>query len=160
VIRRRDILAAALLGAGVLSGPASACRAPRPKDRLGYARVIDSLFAAWWARDFAAFQRPFQHPERTEPFNARPLFDAQFTERRHRFRGDLLFTGNSVATQVIEPEQADPEHGICGGSAMSHLLLVKFFPGIETPVIEEVRYLDYDLLAQAEWTALAGAHRV
>jgi hypothetical protein len=80
-------------------------------------------------------------------------------QREHRFRGELLFNGASVAAQVITPQEADPLHGICAGHAVSDLFLVRFFPGLDAPVVDEVKHIDTDLLAWSEWTKLPGAHR-
>jgi hypothetical protein len=114
-------------------------------------RAIDRLFTAWWARDFAAFQQPFRHRERVEPFDARSLFDAHFAHPERRIRGEMLFSGATVAVQIITPKDADLVRGICGGYAIADLFLVRFFPGLETPVVDEVRYLDTVALAESEW---------
>ncbi len=160
MLGRREILTAALLGGAAIASPASACKAPAAKDRDGYTRAIDRLFSAWWARDFATFQSAFEYPGVAQPFDGRPLFDAHYAvSRSDRFRGELLFTGPSVIVQVVSPQGPDPRHGICGGYAVADLFLVRFFPGLQTPVVEEVRHLGGDLLAAAEWTTLANAPR-
>ena len=151
MIGRRGVIAATLLSGVILASPAAACRAPRAKDRRGYRAAIDSLFAAWWTRDYAAFQRLFEHVGVPEPFHARPLFEAHFATPERRLRGALLFNGPSVVTQIVTPRGPDPVHGFCGGSASADLFLVKFFPGVETPVMERVDHLDSDLLAASEW---------
>lgn len=151
MIRRREIIAATLVSGAVLASPAQACRAPAAKDRQGYARTVDKLFADWWRRDFEAFQTAFRHPAVPDPFDARAIFEAHFAKAEQRFRGVLLFNGASAIVQVITPQGPDYEHGICGGYAGSHLFLVKFYPGLETPVAEKVDYVDHDLLAEGEW---------
>jgi hypothetical protein len=56
--------------------------------------------------------------------------------------------------QVLTPKGPDPVYGICGGYAESDLFLVNFFPGLETPVIERLWYLDTGLIAPGEWEGL------
>jgi hypothetical protein len=146
VISRRDIVVGTIVAGALLPSPAFACKAPAAKDRDGYTRVIDRLFEAWWARDFIAFQQAFQYPERKEQFDARTLFDAHFAKQERRFRGELLFNGASVATQVITPQEADPAFGVCGGFAVTNLFLVRFLPGRDTPVVNEAKHVDANLL--------------
>ena len=157
MISRRSIVAGALTACTLLTSPAVACKAPRAKDRDGYRLVINHLFEAWWARDFAMFQQPFLHPKRKENPDVRPLFDSHFAKQERRFQGEILFNGASAIVQVIAPQGPDPEHAICGGHAIASLFLVTFFPGLDTPVIDEVKYIDADVLAEQEWTELPGA---
>ena len=151
MINRRGALTAAVIAGGLFSTSASACRAPVPKDRRGYTRVIDDLFTAWWSRNYNLFLKSFSHPERNEPLPDRVLFDAHYAEQAERFRGELLFNGASAVVQVITPQQADHAHGICGGYAQADLFLIKFYPGLDEVVIETVQFLDMDLLASKEW---------
>jgi hypothetical protein len=153
---RREMLALAMLGGVLSAAPASACRAPAAKDRKGYARVIDDLFAAWWRRDYPAFGRHFRHPALTAPFDGRAMFDHYFAQGRARRLGEKLFNGPSAVVQVITPQGPDAAHGICGGHAWSDLVLVKFYPGLDEPVVAELRYLDGDVLAAGEWNTGAG----
>ena len=148
VISRRDIVLGTMVAGVLLPSPAFACRAPVAKDRDGYTRVIDRLFEAWWARDFTAFQQAFQHAERREQFDARTLFDAHFAKAERRFRGELLFNGASVAAQVITPQEADPARGNCGGFSVADLLLVRFFPGLDTPVVNEAKHMRHQPLSR------------
>ncbi len=157
MISRRNLVVSTIAAGTLLTSPAIACKAPRAKDRQGYQRLIDRLFTAWWARDFAAFQQAFQYPTRKEGFDARPIFDAHFEKRERRFQGEILFNGASAIVQVVTPEGPDPEHAICGGHAIARLFLVTFFPGLDTPVVDEVKYIDADVLAAEEWTGLPGA---
>jgi hypothetical protein len=162
MISRRGLvagtLAAGTIAAGtLLASPATACKAPRAKNREAYRNAIDRLFAAWWARDFAAFEQPFQHPARKDAFDTRSLFDAHFAERQRRFRGEILFYGASAIVQIVTPQEADPEHAICGGHAVADLFLLGFFPGLDVPVVEQARHVDADVLAAEEWEALPGA---
>jgi hypothetical protein len=154
---RRGIVAGTIAAGALLASPAFACKSPAPKDRGGYTRAIDLLFAAWWARDFAAFQALFEHAERQEPFDIRPLFAAHFVKQERRFRGGLLFNGASVAVQVVTPQGPDSSRAICGGYALADLFLVSFFPNLAAPVVREVKYVDSNVLAEAEWTSLPGA---
>lgn len=156
-LHRRDIVLGAVAGT-LVSTPALACKAPSAKDRSGYTRVIDEFFTAWWARDYAAFEQPFLLAAR-EPFDARTLFDAYYEKPEQRFRGELLFNGPSVIAQVVTPQEADYERGICGGYALADLFLITFFPGADVPVIESVAHVNFDLLASAEWGDLPGALR-
>jgi hypothetical protein len=159
VIGRRALITATLIGGAALATPAFACRAPIPKDRNGYTKSVDKLFAAWWARDYGAFQRPFQDPEVKDPFEGRAIFDAHFVERQGRFRGQLLFNGASVIVQILSPQGTDYVHGICGGYAQADLFLVSFFPGLTTPVMEKVEHVGFDLLAAGEWETMRDPHR-
>ena len=154
---RRGIVAGTIAAGALLASPALACKAPAAKDRDSYARSIDLLFAAWWARDFAAFRELFEHAGRQEPFDARPVFAAHFVKQERRFQGGLLFNGASVAAQVVTPQGPDSSRAICGGFAFADLFLVSFFPGLAVPAIREVKYVDGNLLAEAEWTSLPGA---
>ena len=151
MMNRRKVITGAVIAGAFLSSPATACRAPAPKDWKGYTKAIDSLFAAWWARDYERFLESFRHPERHEPLPDRALFDAHYSQSAHRFRGDLLFNGASVIAQVITPQGPDYERGICGGYAKADLFLVKFYPGVKAPIVESVQFLDMDLLASTEW---------
>jgi hypothetical protein len=160
MISRRQAIAGALVAGAFLSSPATACKAPAPKDRKAYTNAIDRLLAAWWARDFNRFLEPFRHPERDEPLPDRMLFDAHYSDHAVRFRGGLLFNGASAAVQVITPQQPDFSQGICGGHAKSDLFLVKFYPGLKTAVIESLQFLDTDILAETEWRRLPGAPNV
>ncbi len=153
MISRRGIVVGSLVAGAFLSSPAFACRAPAPKDREGYTFSIDHLFRAWWARDFTAFQQPFQRPGREEP-GVRNLFDAHFAERAHHFRGELLFNGASAVVQVITPQEEDAVRGICGGYVVADLFLVSFFPGLDKPVVDEVKHIGADFLAEDEWEGL------
>jgi hypothetical protein len=146
------LLVGTLAAGAFFSAPASACREPAAKDRAGYERVIGALFAAWWKRDLAAFRRPFEHPERGTRIDVRSLFDAHFDRPERRFRGEMLFNGETVVVQVVTPKEGDPVHGICGGYAAADLFLVRFFPGLQVPVVDAVRYLETNLLAGSEWT--------
>ena len=157
MIGRRAIIAATLAGGAAMASPAQACRAPAAKDRHRYARTVDKLFADWWRRDFAAFQAAFRHPEIPDPFDARAVFDAHYAQPEGRFRGEILFNGASLIAQIVTPQEPDRMRGICGGYAASELFLVKFFPGLETPVLMKLDYLDSDLLAATEWRKLPGA---
>ena len=158
-MRRRDMLALAGLAAAVSAAPAWACRSPVAKDRNGYRRVIDGLFAAWWRRDFAAFSATFQHPAVAQPFQGRALFEQYFVERQRRQLGAILFNGASAVVQVVTPRGPDPELGICGGHAWADLVLVKFYPGLEGAVVSELRYLDGDTLAASEWRGPTGGRQ-
>ena len=158
MLGRRQILTAALLGGAAFASPASACREPAAKDRDDYTRAIDRLFAAWRNRDFAAFQHAFEYPGVPRPFDSRPLFDAHYAVNApDRFRGDLLFTGPTVVVQVVTPQGPDRVHGICGGYASADLFLVRFWPGVNAPVMEKVEFVGADLLAAPEWTKLGNA---
>lgn len=159
MIERRHIVLATFLGGIVLASPALACRAPAPKDRGGYTATMDQLFSAWWSRDRDAFNHAFHHPDVSEPFDGAALFNAHYEAHESRFRGDILFNGASATVQVITPKGPDPVHGICRGYATSDLFLVKFFPGLDVPVVAELRYLDTDLLAAGEWEELGTRHR-
>jgi hypothetical protein len=158
-IGRREVIAATVLTGAVLASPAIACRSPRAKDRDGYRAAVDALFSAWWARDYDAFHRRFQHSEVPDPFDSRPLFDAHFAAREQRFRGPMLFNGASVIAQVVTPRSPDGEHGICGGHASADLFLVKFYPGLEEIVIDKVDHVDRGVLAQSEWNRMRRASR-
>ena len=160
MFNRREIIAGALVTGALVSSPASACRAPAPKDRTGYTAAIDGLFAAWWARDYDRFLKPFQHPERDEPLPDRTLFEAHYAKPAPRFRGQLLFNGASAVVQVIAPRKNDHIHGICGGYAQSEIFLVKFYSGASAPVIDKIALIDHDLLAQGEWEHLPGAPKL
>jgi hypothetical protein len=151
MMHRRELIAGTLVAGAVLASPASACRAPAAKDRAGYTRVIDGVFSAWWGRDFTRFQQAFQHPERTGRLNLHRLFEAHFQRPERRFRGDMLFNGEAVMVQVVTPKEADAYHGICGGYASADLFLVRFFPGLDTPVVDQMHYIDTALLADSEW---------
>ena len=151
-MRRRELLTMAVVGGAFAIAPASACRAPRPKDQAGYSKVINGLFAAWLARDYATFRKFFLHPELTEPFASRRIFDDNFYDERPRQLGSVMFNGPSAVVQVINVQPANAERGICGGHAWADLVLVKFFPGLDAPVVAELRYLDGDILAVGEWT--------
>jgi hypothetical protein len=159
VISRRDVVVGTIVAGALLPSPAFACKAPAPKDRDGYTRLIDRLFDAWWARDFTAFQQAVQGAEGKPSIDARTLFDAHFVKPEHRFRGELLFNGASLVAQVITPQEADPAHGICGGYAVADLFLVSFFPGADTPMVREAKHIDFNLLAHSEWAGLPGALR-
>ena len=150
-MRRREMLALAVLAGASSVAPAWACRAPRAKDQNAYRGVIDPLFAAWWRRDYAGFSRHFEHPDVTEPFRARATFDEHFGEPQPRQIGSVMFNGPSAVVQVVTPRGPDPAHGICGGYAWADLVLVKFYPGLATPVVAELRYLDGDALAAGEF---------
>lgn len=155
---RREAITSTIVAGALLSSPAGACKSPASKDRSGYANAIDAFLAAWWARDFDGFLKPFRHPDREEPLPDRKLFDAHYVEKIPRFRGGLLFNGVSAIVQVVTPQQPDFKQGICGGYARSDLFLVKLYPGLkEVAVIESVQFLDTDLLAQADWQAIPGA---
>jgi hypothetical protein len=147
------------LGQAILTVPANATRVPASKDRRAYTRAIDRLYSAWWARNFDSFERAFQHVDVDDPFNGRLLFDARYADSALRFRGPLLFNGASAVVQIVTPQGPDHEHGIGGGYAMADLFLVKFFPGIDVPVIEKLVFIDTDLLAAAEWKKLHEARR-
>ncbi|MEN3953414.1 hypothetical protein [Iodidimonas sp. SYSU 1G8] len=118
---------------------------------------MDAFLAAWWARDFEGFLKPFRYPDRRDPLPGRVLFDAHYTERVVRFRGGLLFNGASAVVQVVTPQQPDHKHGICGGHAQSDLFLVTFYPGLDAPVMNTVQFLATDVLAETEWEHLPGA---
>jgi hypothetical protein len=160
MMHRREVISGAILAGALISSPASACRAPVPKDRKGYARAIDNVFVAWWARDFDAFLAPFRNPDREETLPNRTLFDAHFGRPELRFRGDILFNGASAVVQVITPQGNDYAHGFCGGYARSEIFLVKFYPGASGPVIEKIIAIDQDLLARGEWEQLPGAPKL
>ncbi len=159
MIERRRIVLATFLGSIALASPALACRAPVPKDRRGYTATMDRLFSAWWSRDRSAFDHVFQHPNVSEPFDGAALFNAHYEARELRFRGDILFNGASATVQVITPRGPDPIPGICGGYAVSDLFLVKLFPGLDVPIVEELRYLDTNILAEGEWEDLGTRRR-
>lgn len=150
-MHRRELLALIAVGGAFAATPASACRAPRAKDRNGYRRVIEALFAAWWARDYRAFSAYFRHRGVAEPFAGRTVFGEHFDGNRPRHIGEILFNGPSAVVQVVTPQEADRERGICGGYAWADLILIKFYPGLQEPVVEEVRYLDGEVLAAGEW---------
>ena len=155
-MRRREMLALFAVAGAFAAAPASACRAPRAKDRDGYARVIQALLAAWWERDYTAFSVNFRHGDVVEPFNGRPAFDEHFHRAQPRHIGDILFNGPSAVVQVVTPLGPNAARGICGGHAWADLILVKFYPGIEEPIVAEVRYLDGATLAAEEWRRTAG----
>jgi hypothetical protein len=159
MIERRRLMLATFLGGIALASPALACRAPAPKDRGGYTEAIDRLFSAWWSRDRSAFNRAFEYPSVTEPFDGAALFDAHYEVQELRFRGDMLFNGASATVQVVTPMEPNPLRGICGGYAASDLFFVSFFPGLDVPVVQELRYLDTDLLAAGEWEELGTRRR-
>jgi hypothetical protein len=148
---RREMLALIAVSGAFAAAPASACRAPRAKDRNGYIRVIRALVGAWWQRDYRAFSAYFRHRDVPDPFNGRPVFDAYFEQDRPRQIGEILFNGASAVVQIVSPRGADPDHGICGGYAWADLVLIKFYSGLEEPVVAELRYLDGDTLAAEEW---------
>lgn len=151
-MRRREMLMGVALAGVLASSPASGCRAPKPKDHAGYSKVINGLFPAWWARDYPAFRKYFLHPELDESFAGRSVFDDNFSAQRPRQLGAIMFSGPSAVVQIIAVQPADAEHGICGGHAWADLVLVKFFPGLDPPVVRDVRYLGGDTLAVGEWT--------
>jgi hypothetical protein len=148
---RREILTFIAAGGAFAASPASACRSPRPKDQRGYVRVIEALFGGWWRRDYKAFSEHFRHVDLTKAFDGRPIFEAYFDQRQPRHIGGMLFNGSSCTVQILTPRGPDAEHGICGGHAWGDLVLIKFYPGTEEPVVAEVRYIDGDSLAPAEW---------
>ena len=150
-MRRREMLALAVLGGILTPVSARACRAPQAKDRSAYSQVINTLFTAWWSRDYPTFSALFQHPDVAEPFRERAVFDQHFGEGQPRQLGSIMFNGPSAVVQVITPRGPDAERGICGGHAWADLVLVKFYPGIESPVVAELRYLDGATLAASEW---------
>jgi hypothetical protein len=152
MMRRREILTGAAVVGVLGSAPALACRAPIPKDQAGYSKIINGLFPAWLARDYPAFRKFFLHAELDEPFASRRMFDEYFYEARPRQLGTIMFNGPSAVVQVITVEPADAKAGICGGHAWADLILVKFFPGLDEPVVAELRHLDGDTLAIGEWT--------
>ena len=145
------MLALMTIAGGLAAAPASACRSPAKKDRDGYRRVIEALLAAWWHRDYRTFSAFFNHPEVSPPAGARKLFDAHFDLQAPRQVGEILFNGASAIVQIVMPRGADAEHGICGGHAWADLILVKFYPGLEELVVEDIRYVDGDVLAPEEW---------
>lgn len=157
MIGRRGIITAGVLAGAMAATPAGASRAPRAKDQAGYTLAIDRLFAAWWARDFGAFQPAFENDGLKTPFDGRALFEAHYVEREARFRGALLFNGPQVAVQVVTPQGPDHRAGILGGYAVGDLYLVKFYPGIDRPVMESVAWISADILAHEEWIGLPGA---
>lgn len=57
----------------------------------------------------------------------------------------------------MTPQDGDPAAGVCSGFATADLFAVKFFPGLDEAVIQDLRYVDFDLLASAEWTGMTGA---
>ena len=151
-MRRREILTGAALVGMLASAPAFACRAPKPKGQAGYSKIIKGLFTAWLARDYPAFRKFFLHSELDEPFASRSIFDDHFYDERPRQLGTVIFNGSSAVVQVVTVQPADVERGICGGHASGDLILVKFFPGLDAPVVAELRYLDGDTLAAGDWT--------
>jgi hypothetical protein len=148
---RREMLALFAVGGALAAAPASACRAPRAKDRNGYDRVIRALFAAWLGRDYKAFSAHFRHRDVAQPFDGRPVFGAHFRQKQPRQIGEILFSGSSAVVQIVTPRGPDAEHGICGGYAWADLVLVNFYPGLEEPVVAEIRHLGGDTLAAGEW---------
>ena len=80
------------------------------------------------------------------------MFDEYFYDERPRQLGTVMFNGPSAVMQVITIQPGDAERGICGGHAWADLILVKFFPGLDEPVVAELRYLDGATLAVGEWT--------
>ncbi len=157
MFNRREAIAGTIIASALLSSPVAACKSPAPKNRSGYTSAIDALLAAWWARDFEGFLKPFRHPDRDEPLPTQTFFNAHYAERAVRFRGGLLFNGASAVVQAITPQQPDFKAGICGGYAKSDLFLIRFYPGLDTPVVQGVEFLATDLLAQSEWKQLPGA---
>ena len=137
-----------------LGSPAFACRGPAAKDRAAYARAIERLFMAWWARDVAAFEQLFHDPDRNGQIDVRRLFDAHFAKAEQRFQGEMLFNGNAVVVQILTPKEADPVRGICGGYAIGDLFLVRLFPGLAGSVVDEVRHIETNILAEEEWKAM------
>lgn len=158
MIGRRGLLTASLVSGLAAASPAAACKSPRVKDREAYAKAIDSLLFAWWSRNFAAFQKPFEFAQLDKPFDAKPLFDAHYAETGVRFRGELLFAGATVVAQVVTVKPY--MNAVCADWAMSDLFLVKFFPGFDATVMEEVVHVDSDVLAEAEWRALPLAPKI
>jgi hypothetical protein len=153
---RREMMALIMVGGMFSTAPASACRAPRAKDRNGYARAVKGLLAAWWGRDYPAFSKYFRHPDVAKPFDGRAVFNRHFEQHRPRQIGEIMFNGPSAIVQVVTPQGPDALHGICGGHAWADLILVKFYPGLEAPVVAELRYLDGEVLAASEWDIGAG----
>lgn len=158
MIGRRGFLTATLLCGGAAATPAAACKSPRVKDQTAYAKAVDGLLAAWWGRDFAAFRKPFEAAEIDKPFDARPLFDAHYSDKGVRFRGEVMPAGAAVVVQVVTVKPY--EHAVCADWAVSDLFLVKFYPGIETPVMELVSHIDTDVLAEPEWRRLPLAPKI
>jgi hypothetical protein len=155
-MHRREILALFAAGGAVAAAPAAACRSPRAKSRDDYTRVIRTLFAAWWRRDYRAFSEHFRHRDVRQPFNGRRVFNEYFDQDQPRHTGDILFNGPSAVIQVVTPRGPDAAHGICGGYAWADLVLIKFFPGLVEPVVAEVRYVGGDALAAEEWRSAEG----
>lgn len=152
MIGRRELLTAAAAAGVIASAPALACRTPKPKNQAGYSRVVNGLFQAWLARDYPAFRRYFLHAEVAEPFASQSIFDEFFYEERPHQLGTVMFSGASAVVQVITVQPVDAEHGICGGHGWADLMLVKFFPGLDEPVVAELRHLYGVTLAVGEWT--------
>jgi hypothetical protein len=146
------MLTGAALMSVFASAPALACRAPKPKDRVGYSNIINGLFGAWLTRDYPAFRKFFQHSELDEAFASRSIFDQYFYDDRPRQLGTMMFNGPSAVVQVVTVRPAESERGVCGAHGWADLILVKFYPGLDEPVVAELRYLDGDLLALGEWT--------
>ena len=154
--RRQALTAGAVMFAAALGGPLQACRSPKAKDRSGYGQAIDSLLKAWWDRDLEAFQAHFRAKDVEKPFDGKSLFAEFFDKPEARFKASTLFNGASAVVQIVEPAKPNYEMGICGDHAGSNLFLIKFFPGLDEPVISELKHIDYDLLAKSEWQALRG----
>jgi hypothetical protein len=153
---RREMLMLMMLGGVFSAAPAAACRAPRAKDRTGYARVVKGLLAAWWSRDYPAFSKYFRHADIAQPFNGRAVFNQHFERQRPRQVGEIMFNGPSAIVQVVTPQGPDALHGICGGHAWADLILVKFYPGLGAPVVAELRHVDGEVLAASEWNIGTG----
>jgi hypothetical protein len=94
----------------------------------------------------------FQHLELDEPFASRSIFQEHFHDVRNRQLGTVMFNGPWAVVQVVMFQPANPERGISGGQGWADLILVKFFPGLDEPVVANLRYLDGDTLAVGEWT--------
>ena len=159
MIGRRRVIATALLAGALPPSDASATKAPRPKHHRGYSAAIDQLFAGWWLRDFAAFQAAFIDRDVEHPFDGRALFDAHYADQGVRFLGGNFFNGTMVVAQVVAPQGPNFEVGIEGGHALGEIFVVRFFPGLEKPVMESVTYIDTDVLAREEWIGLPNAPR-
>lgn len=153
LIGRRSLIGVAVsVPALALGAPALACRAAQPKDQAAYTAIIDRLFENWWRRDLPALRRLFQHGDVAQPFDPSRLFADHFTQpAAGRARAGILFNGSGAVVQTVTPSPPDPVMGICGGMAHGDLFAVEFWPGIHEPVVRNLTFVGFSVLAAGEW---------
>lgn len=154
-MKRRDFLSVGIIAGAAFAAPASACREPKAKDQAGYRKVVEGLFAAWFARDYPAFRKFFTHAEVDEAFASSDIFHEYYEDDSPNYFGEIMFNGASALVQVVSPQSGDAVRGICGGYARGDVMLVRFFPGISAPVVRELQHVAGDILAKSEWPILA-----